>query len=797
MNSESKVVYEFGPFRMDPDKQVLFRDNETVPVTPKAFETLLVLVRRSREVVSKDELLKAVWPDAFVEESNLSQNIFLLRKALGDTPKSRNYIVTSPGRGYRFAVEVRAVRESGEALVTQTLSRTRIVVEETEAETDEAVRSLPGLDRRKLPWGYILGACGALLVLLAVAIGAAWLMRKRQPVPLSEKDSVLVGEFANATADPVFDDTLREGLAVELEQSPFLSLVSEQRIQQSLGLMGLPPEVRLTGHVAQEICVRTGSAAYLEGSIKNIGTNFVLSLRSTNCRTGEVPDEEQVQVARKEEVLGAISQMANRFRTKVGESLSTIQEHNTPLEEATTPSLEALKAYSLGWKLIGPRGEEAALPFFRNAVDIDPNFASAYAALALMYGSTGSSDLATKSITKAYKLRDRASDREKFFITAYYFGRATGNQEKAQQVCEEWAQTYPRDFLPHAFLSGFVYPVLANYEKTGEESRKTIELDPDKGIGYLNLGYASIAMNRLPDAKDAVRRASDRKVEEPALAVLRYDIAFLEDNPGGTQREVNAAQGRSDAADWLLDREAFASASIGQLTKARKLSHQAVELGQQAGNLERAALFQTREALWEAFFGNAVEARRDAEAALNLARDREVEYGAGFALAMSGAASQAQSIANDLEKRFPEDTSVRFNYVPVIRALLALSRSNSPKAIDELQRSVPYELGSPRSAQQDFFGSLYPIYVRGLAYLSARNGGEAAREFRKILDHRGIMIGDPVVDLAYLGSARASALAGDKTKARGEYTEFLSRWKGADPEIPVLKQAKAELSSLR
>jgi DNA-binding winged helix-turn-helix (wHTH) protein/tetratricopeptide (TPR) repeat protein len=782
---------------MDPDKQVLFRDNEAVPVTPKAFETLLVLVRRSRVVVSKDELLKAVWPDAFVEEANLSQNIFLLRKALGDTPENRNYIVTLPGRGYRFAVEVRAVTEPAETLVTQTLSRTRILVEQTEAETDEVVRSLPGLERTKLRWGYILPAGVALLAILAVAIGVALLMRRHRLVPLSEKDSVLVGNFTNATADPVFDDTLREGLQVQLEQSPFLTLVSEQRIQRALRLMGLPPEGRITGHVAQDLCERTGSAAYLEGSIKNIGAEFVLNLRSTNCRTGEVLDEEQLQLTKKEEVLGALSQMADRFRTKVGESLSTIQEHNTPLEEATTPSLEALKAYSLGWKFLGQKGEEAAIPFFKNAVDIDPNFASAYAALGLMYGASGSSGLATKSITKAYELRTRASDGEKFFITAYYFGRGTGNQEKAQQVCEEWAQTYPRQFLPHAFLSGFVYPVLANYQGAVEEGRKAIELDPDKGVGYLLLGNDSLAVDRLVDAKDAVRRASDRKVDDPMLSVLRYDIAFLDHDQGGMQREVNAAQGHSDAADWITDREAFASASIGQMAKARDLSRRAVELAQQVGDPERAALFQTREALWEAFFGNAVEAQRGAKEALTTARNREVEYGAGVALAMSGTAGEAQSIANDLEKRFPEDTSVRFNYAPVIHALVALSRGDSPKALDELQRSVPYELGSPRSAQTGFFGSLYPIYVRGLAYLAARNGGEAAREFQKILDHRGIMIGDPIVDLAHLGSARASALAGDSTKARTEYEEFLSRWKDADPEIPAFKQAKLELSILR
>jgi eukaryotic-like serine/threonine-protein kinase len=475
MNSDPKVVYEFGPFR----------EGQPIAVTPKAFETLLVLVRHSREVVTKEELLKAIWPDSFVEEANLSQNIFILRKALGDTLEERRYIVTLPGRGYRFIAPVRTVTEGSEALIAQMRSRTEITIEETAPEAGKSIPILPAPTppgwKRKAIW-----ASAAALTVAAVA--AELLLRPPQRIPLGERDSVLVADFTNHTGDPVFDQALRQGLEVQLEQSPYLSVVSEGRIQQALHLMGQPPDTHITERVAHELCVRTGSAALLEASIQNVGTQYVLNFESTDCRTGEVIDRQQVQAPRKEDVLGAVSGMASRFRELVGESRDTLRKHDVPLAEATTASLDALKAYSLGLRVLAVQGEEASIPFFRRAVEIDPNFAMAYAYLALMYGSTGSSRLATENALKAYQLRDHASDNERFFISAYYFGRATGNQEKARQACEQWAQTYPRDPLPHAFLSGFVYLVLANYDKAIEEGRRTIELAPDRAFGYVNQG---------------------------------------------------------------------------------------------------------------------------------------------------------------------------------------------------------------------------------------------------------------------------------------------------------------------
>jgi eukaryotic-like serine/threonine-protein kinase len=634
-------------------------------------------------------------------------------------------------------------------------------------------------------------------ILIAILAVGGWLFFSRKAHALTDKDTIVLADFANSTGDPVFDGTLRQGLAVQLEQSPFLSLVPEDRVQQTLRMMNQPADAHLTPQLAREVCQRADGAAVLQGSIAALGNQYVLGLRAENCRTGNVLDDEQVQAGRKEDVLNALSQMARNFRKRVGESLATVQQHDVSLEEATTSSLQALQAYSMGWQRNASAGADAGLPFFKRAVEIDPKFAMGYAALGLYYGATGESDLAAENIRKAYELRDRVSDKEKFFITAYYDGRATGNQEKAQQTCDQWAQIYPREWTPRTFLSGFIYPVLGRYEKAAEEGRNAIELAPDTYTGYFLLGYNFVYLDRPAEAEDVLRRASERKMGAPFLSLLRFDLDFLKGDSAGIQREVHAAQDRPGAEDWISDRQAFSLAYTGHLQQARRWSQRASDLARQAGHRERAALFETRAALWEAFFGNAPLAERTAKGALALAKNREVKYGAALVLAMSGDASQAQSLANDLERDFPEDTSVRFNYLPAVYATLALDRGDPSKAIKLLQVAVPYDLSSPRSATFAYFGALYPIYVRGQAYLAARQGAEAAREFQKIVDHRGIVIGDAFGVLAHLGMARAYAVQGDKAKARKNYQDFLTLWSDADSEIPILKKAKLENAKLQ
>ncbi len=674
----------------------------------------------------------------------------------------------------------------------QHASEIRADLRRMKRDTDSATAvSRPANSSKKRGMAILLAAAA----MLALSVGGYFYWHRAPR--LTDKDTIVLADFANTTGDPVFDGTLRQGLAVQFEQSPFLSLITEQRMQQVLRLMGQPPDARLTPEIARDLCERTGSAAVLDGTIASLGSQYVLGLRARDCRTGNVFAEEQVQAARKEDVLNALGEIASKFRSRLGESLTTVQKHDTPLADATTPSLEALKAYSMGWKVVASQGGDAAVPFFKHAVEIDPKFASAYASLGLMYGSMGETGLGTENTRKAYQLREHASDNEKFFITAYYDGRATGNQKKAQQTCEAWAQAYPREWNPHSFLAGFIYPVLGEYEKAAAEAQKVTELAPDFGVGYALLGSNFLSLGRLEEAEAAARRASERKVEIPLLAVLRYDVAFLKGDSGGMEREVAAARGKSGVEEMISDHQAFALAYSGHLQEATKMLRQTSDLAQQAGHREKAASFEARMAMWEAFYGNAPTAKSAAMAALALAKNREVQYGAAVALAIAGESSQAQTLTNDLENSFPEDTSVKFNYLPTVRAFLALNHGDPAKAIELLQVAVPYELGQPRSAQTGFFGALYPIYVRGLAYLAAHQGAEAAREFQKMLDHPGIMIGDPIAVLAHLQLGRAYAMQGDTAKARAAYQDFLALWKDADPDIPILKQAKAESAKLQ
>jgi eukaryotic-like serine/threonine-protein kinase len=640
--------------------------------------------------------------------------------------------------------------------------------------------------RRKV----ILPAAAAVL---AMAAGYFYLHRTPR---LTDKDKIILADFTNTTGDPVFDGTLRQGLAIQLEQSPFLSLVSEARIRQMLPLMGQAADARLTGDLAREICERTASVAVLEGSITSLGSQYVLGLRARNCSTGDVLDDEQVQAARKEDVLNALDQIARKFRIRVGESLTTIKQHDAPLAEATTPSLEALKAYSAARKIHESVDSAAALPLYKRAIEIDPKFAMAHAWLGRVYGDLLELDFSAESTSKAYQLRDRASDAERFFITASYDLLVTGNLERAQQTCETWAQTYPREAVPHGFLSGIIYPVSGKYEKAVEEGKKAIGLDPDFGISYSTLAYDYAYLDRLGEAASTLQQAFERKLEMPDLLVVQYDVDFLRNDAAGMERDVAAGKGKSRAEEWISVHEAFVLAYSGRLQQARRMSRRASDLAQQSARPETAALYEAGAALREAFFGNAPEARRSAMAALELSKNQDVEYGAAFALALSGDSSRSEALASDLEKRFPEDTSVRFDYLPALRARLALNRAEPSKAIELLQIAAPYDLGAPASSMYGFFGALYPVYVRGEAYLAADQGPEAVTEFQKILDHRGIVVSDPIGALAHLQLGRAFALSGDKTKAKTAYQDFLTLWKGADPDIPILKQAKAEYAKL-
>ena len=641
---------------------------------------------------------------------------------------------------------------------------------------------------RRLWW-----ASATALVVVAGVVGSLYLKR---PAKLTDKDTIVLADFINKTGDPVFDDTLRQGLAVQLEQSPFLSLISEERIRRTLRLMNQPADARLTPDIARSVCVRTASAAVLDGSIATLGTQYVLGLRATSCATGEILADEQAQAARKEDVLATLTQIAIRFRTRVGESLATVQTHSTPLQEATTPSLEALRAYSAGWNAAVSGTPARALPLYQRAIAIDPGFAMGHAQVGFRYSGMGESALGRPSLLKAYQLRDRASDAERFYIETLYDRDFTGNLERERRTLETWAESYPRNALPHGLISGLALTGTGQQELAIAEADKATALDPDLTPAYANKAFNQLLLNRLDDALLTVRRATERKLEMDTFIVVQYFVAFLTGNDDERKQTASMLRKNSATEDMIAHLETLALARAGRLDDATRMSAVPVEIARRAARRERAGLFEASAAVWEAFYGHAAAARQRAARALELGRGRDVDYAAAFALALSGDLPQSRALAGDLERAFPEDTFVQFMYLPTLRALFALNDHDAPAALQALQTASRYDLALGGVGFIGRFGGLYPIYVRGLAYLAAGQPTQAAGEFQRILDHRSIVLVDPVDAMARLQLARALVLAGDAGKAKSAYSDLLTLWKNADPDIPVLKQARGELARL-
>ncbi len=619
-----------------------------------------------------------------------------------------------------------------------------------------------------------------------------------QPTPtLSRKNKIVLGEFENKTGDPVFDGILRQGLSVQLEQSPFLTLVSGQQVQQALRFMNRTPDTRLTSEVAEEICERTGGTAVLEGSIASLGSQYVLWLRARDCPAGDILGQEQTQAGRKEEVLNALTRIAVRIRARLGESLSTIRDHSTPLEQATTPSLEALKAYSAARTALFAHGFAAAIPHLQRAIAIDPQFAMAQADLGFFLWNMGQTDLAMAPTLRAYELRDRVSDRERFFILFLYDRQVTGNLQKELGTIEAWVQTYPAAWQAWGVLGGWGTRGTGQYERGIQGSEEAIRLNPDLPFAYDSLACHNISLGRFAAAAAALERAAERKLEIPLFLAYRYYLAFLKRDEAGMKREIDAARGNREAEDWMSHNEAMVLAHSGQMRSAGMMWQRAIELAQQNGDCGKAAIYQAAEAVCEAQVGNREQAKKRARAALELGKGRDVEYAAAFALALSGDEAGSQKLAEDLSKRFPEDTPVHFEYLPTLRALLALSQKTPLDAIERLQTALPYDLAMPGTAFFARFGGLYPAYVRGQAYLEAGQGREAATEFQKVLDHPGIVLADPIGALANLQLGRAYVVSGDVGKAKNAYQDFLTLWKDADRDIPIFKQAQAEYAKMQ
>ncbi|MGA7921194.1 MAG: protein kinase [Candidatus Acidiferrales bacterium] len=646
------------------------------------------------------------------------------------------------------------------------------------------VEPKPATKSARFRWAVTTAAA-----VLVIGLVVAGLFFFRKAHALTDKDTIVLADFTNTTGDTVFDNTLRQGLSVQLEQSPFLSIISDQQIQQTLRMMAQPSDARLTPDIAREICQRTQSAVVLTGSIANLGSQYVLGVQATNCVTGDVLAEEQATADRKEQALKALDRAATKLRAKLGESLSSVQKFDTPIEQATTPSLEALQAYSAGRKIMVGKGDSAAaVPFFSRAVQLDPKFAAAYASLGNAYSNLAEMGLAADNIRQAYELREGVSDRERFYIESHYFHFVTGDLGKAQRVYETWAQTYPRDVGSRTNLA-VIYSFLGNYEKSLAMATEAVRISPQDGQNYANVVDAYIYLNRLDQARITAAEAQSKNLDSPDLHIYLYVIAFLQNDAAGMQQQVARSVGELGVEDSLLSNQADTAAYFGELQQARDFSRRASASAERAEEKEAGASYEVNAALREALFGNAGEARKRSEVALKLSTDRDTEYGAALALVLAGDGPRAATLTDHLAEQFPEDTALQFCYLPTIRGLLALGVGDSSKAIEALEPAAPYEIGVA--------AHLYPAYVRGLVYLTAGQGSEARGEFQKILDHRGVVGNDPIGALAHLGLARSYALQGDTAKARAAYRDFFALWKNADPDIPILIAAKAEYVKLQ
>ena len=647
---------------------------------------------------------------------------------------------------------------------------------------------LAGAKSDKKRWAMI--ASTAVLLVVALVAGGLY-YRWHRSKPLTDKDTVVLADFDNKTGDAVFDDALKQALTVELGQSPFITVLSDRKVNQTLHLMGRAPNERITVDVGRELCLRTGSKAVLGGTISNLGSHYLIDLNAVACSTGDALAEEQGEATSKETVLKALSQASSRLRSKLGESLPSVQKFEVPVE-ATTSSLEALKNYSMGITVEREKGEAASIPFFKRAIELDPNFALAYGGLATRYANLDQPSLALEYASKAYQLRDRVSEREKLRIAVDYFS-AMGELDKDAQTYELWIANYPRDPVPHNNL-GQNYVIMGQYDKALRELQEALRLAPDNVIIYGNLGLVCLYLNRLDEAQATFDEALARQLDSGGLRGNMYSLAFLRGNTAQMEQQVAWVAGKPGDEDPLLSAQSDTEAYYGRLSKARDFSRRAVDSAIRADSKETAALWQVNAALREAEFGNAALAKEGVAAALTLSPGRDVQVLAALTLARIGDTSRAKALIDRLKNNYPANTMVRLYWLPTINAVLELNKGHSSQAQMFLEAAAPYELGVPQPLE---VGTLYPAYVRGEAYLQANNGAAAVAEFQKVLDHRGIVQNFVTASLAHLQIGRAYTLAGDAAKAKGAYKDFLTLWKGADPDVPILNEAKAEYAKLK
>jgi DNA-binding winged helix-turn-helix (wHTH) protein len=805
----SGEIFQFGEFQIDARARTVRREKAIVTLNSRSFDVLLYFVQHPGRVLAREEILKNVWPDAFVDEHSLAQSISVLRRVLEEKPGDNDYIVTLPGRGYQFVSPITVVpperssvipdgaapsgnASSGLLLERQTI-RTSVITEEKEQ------LSLP-IARR---WGSVRPvaafATAAILLVSVAILGGNWYWRSHRAGKLTDQDTIVLADFDNRTGDPVFDDTLKTALSISLRQSPFLALLPEGQVRTTLQQMTRPPGTKLTPEVARELCQRAGSKAFISGAIAGLGSEYVLELKAVNCQSGDILAQEQVTAAPKEKVLDALGKAASNLRGELGESLATVQKFDVPLVQATTSSLEALKEYSMAEK---SGGEGEARAHRLRAIELDPKFAIAY----LLVGNSEGRARASEYFTKAFQLRDHASEREQLRIEIEYYVDVTGELDKAARAGRDMIESYPRD--PNGYISlGVAYMQQGEYEKGEVVTRQGVRAVTGKKRApwYSNLAEDALALQRFGEARQIILEAEGQKAVNSILHSCQYVLAFLQGDATAMSEQQQWSVGKPFDAGMLQlasDTEAYG----GHLRKQRELTRRAVDAAIREDDSEEAGISLAIAAQREAAFGNASEARRIAAEGSKLApASLGVESELALAFALAGNTARAESLAQDLDKRFPLHTQMQSIWLPAIRAQLALNRKDPVLALKSVQVASPIELGSINFAPNT--SCLYSVYERGEAYLAAGQGRAAAAEFQRILDHSGVVMNCWTGALAHLGVARANALQAKtaqgadadaaRVRALAAYKDFLSLWKDADPDIPILKEAKAEFAKLQ
>jgi eukaryotic-like serine/threonine-protein kinase len=774
-NSSSKDLrYRFGTFELDPIEGRLAKAGVRVKLQDLPLRLLIMLVERPGEVVTREEVRQRLWPEnTFVEfDNSLGVAVRKVRESLGDDADAPRYLETIPRRGYRFIAPV--------------LTDTPVLDPATvpAALPEERLPENSGQQRSSSKWPL---AAGIALVAVALLGAGAWLWRDRINARIPERAALVVGEFSNTTGEALFDGSLRRAAVVQLGQSPYLSILPDEKLGQILQSLGRSPDESLSPALAREVCQRAHAAALITGSIQSAGGAYLLSMEANRCSDESSLAHETLSVANQQQVLPKLGEMVDGFRRRLGESRESLQKYNVPVEQATTSSLEALKAYQLGLELRSHAKNVESRPAFKTAIALDPNFAIAYAQLGSAYSNEGDTKEGEKYFRKAFELRARATEPERLYIAGRYFDIVTGELEKGSETYKLWAELYPNEWRPYNSLANDAY-MMGRYETVVEAARQAVRLGPNQNFAYNNLLSGLIGLNRVDEARKMCEQLQSQGNDESFIHLILFGIAFLRHDQGGLRREIEWGQKHPDDQNMIYVR-AQADAASGKLREGTELLELFAKMNVASGDAESAADALAFAGEINSEDGRAVLAQKEFDAALKLAKS-EVPLGlAGLGAARAGDQRRAQDLLDQLNHDYPLSTLTIGVFSPMVRTNIATAHGSSAKEVTSLMEpALPYEFG--------FQAGMVPIYVRAMSYLDVHAPEAAAREFQKILDHHYVDAVSTLYPLSELGIGRAYAMLGRKAESRKAYEEFFELWKDADKDLPIILKARKEFQAL-